>query len=114
MSKHTPGPWEIEWPDYDQQKECYDDEEAGEYDGSAYLTAPGGKGWKHFASVAVICNGDPDETGAANARLIAAAPDLLECLKDMVAGFEDTLERYGHVCGDVAKARAAIAKAEPQ
>jgi hypothetical protein len=71
----TEGPWEIEWPDYDYQKECYDDPEAGECRGAAYLSVPGGKGWKHFASVAVICMGDPDEEGAANARFMVAAKE---------------------------------------
>ena len=38
--------------------------------------------------------------------------ELLEALRDMVAGHEDTMRRYGHGCGAVAQARAAIAKAE--
>ena len=43
------------------------------------------------------------ERCAANARLIAAAPDLLDVLEELVAEFG--------VCGLTEKARAAIAKA---
>lgn len=41
----------------------------------------------------------------ANARLIAAAPDLLEALQELLASVE------GVPCGPEAKCRAAIAKA---
>jgi len=65
-----------------------------------------------------ICNCDPrsmDQEGRsdaeilANARLIAAAPDLLEALKDMLDGHEDACTGYGEGAAD--KARSAIAKA---
>jgi hypothetical protein len=45
----------------------------------------------------------------ANARLIAAAPDLLEALKGMLGVWEED-PAYGHASAE--KARAAIAKAE--
>lgn len=45
----------------------------------------------------------------ANARLIAAAPELLEALKDMLDGHEDACTGYGEGAAD--KARVAIAKA---
>ncbi len=90
MSKHTPGPW--------------------------YAV---GYWVEHGDSVADICTCDPaaieqehlGRTSAeieANARLIAAAPDLLEALKSMpqsMAATDDDLMRW------VEKARAAIAKA---
>lgn len=92
--KHTPGPWVaaaspssiVGWP----------------------IIGPGGR-----AVASVHCRrGDTAEgqqinaEAGANARLIAAAPDLLEACKAM-------LEEYGgidRVCGDMAK--DAIAKAE--
>jgi hypothetical protein len=48
---------------------------------------------------------------AANVRLIAAAPDLLEALKTLLDYDEDELEA-GFLAGDIAKAREAVAKAE--
>jgi hypothetical protein len=47
-------------------------------------------------------------TARANARLIAAAPDLLEALK----AFTDEAQREGAFPHEVAEARKAIAKAE--
>ena len=58
-----------------------------------------------------------DEESAANARLIAAAPELLEALRELIGWIPNasTLERMGfHTDAPVkahAKARAAIAKA---
>jgi len=46
----------------------------------------------------------------ANARLIAAAPDLLEALKEMLSVWEEDDPAYGAMHAD--KARAAIARAE--
>lgn len=43
-------------------------------------------------------------------KLAAAAPDLLEALKDMLDNHEDACTGYGE--GAAEKARAAIAKAE--
>lgn len=56
----------------------------------------------------------PDRTCKANARLIAAAPELLEELKEMVRAYSNIPDRIigcslAHRCD---KARAAIAKAE--
>lgn len=95
MSSHTPGPWNavksqprIYWIDAHEQPCAY---------GHIATVFEGGK--------------DPDEN-AANARLIAAAPDLLAALEALV----DDTEHRDHDCGDeewcpVHKARAAIAKA---
>lgn len=85
---HTPGPWS--------------------YIGNGDVVAKSDKycgGEKDIASVFLTVN-DEDE---ANARLIAAAPDLLEALKDMLDGHEDACTGYGEGAAD--KARAAIAKA---
>ena len=97
MSIHTPGPWDIEkcpeaqavtdgrdWP----WLVTYND---GEYEG-------------HLALVQT-------QNAEANARLIAAAPDLLEALEGIAA----LLEQLGFVSDaslTVGAARAAIAKAK--
>lgn len=70
MSIHTPGPWIAE------------PEEASEHRGIA-ITAPA-NGW----IVATILPDDgraADDVDWANAHLIAAAPELLEALKEAVA-----------------------------
>ncbi len=77
MSKHTPGPWRVTGPNV----------RAG------------------HALLAIVCDHwadekTPEPEKEANARLIAAAPDLLDALKEI------TLEH-----GMTEKARAAIAKA---
>jgi len=61
-----------------------------------------------------ICN--PSPMGEANARLIAAAPDLLEALRDLLSRAEIELDQTvwheGLVnCDILAKSRAAISKA---
>jgi hypothetical protein len=76
MSKHTPGPWSYQISRY--EPEAFD------------IIEPG------IGALAIVKSED-------YARLIAAAPDLLETLKEL------TLEK-----GMTDKARAAIAKAEGQ
>ena len=89
MSKHTPGPWSF-----------YDDSNDGKTNRIEIVAV--GK------TVARIYHSVPAED-LPNARLIAAAPDLLEALKDMLDGHEDACTGYGE--GAAEKARAAIAKA---
>ncbi len=103
-NKHTPGPWAV----------------SKGYDGSLSVSAT-----KSFrinnisAGTPVICDVYPHLdadgfSGEANARLIAAAPDLLEALLGMLAIDQENHQR-GHddddVCKEVQTARAAIAKA---
>lgn len=100
--EHTPGPWFLEPP--------------SEQTPHIWISAP----TSSVIAKIEICDYDDGEgehlTGEdwANADLIAAAPDLLEALKDLL---EDTQHR-DHDCGDdpencpVLRARAAIAKAE--
>ena len=87
ISKHTPGPWDMDEGDYGiYQIETSD-------------------------QIAEVFSHHPDEELKANARLIAAAPELLEALREL-------LEYDGGafcVCDDpyaMDRARAAIAKAE--
>lgn len=93
--KHTPGPWEIA-----KQSGCLDDEEMVGVVGPSYQTASGYELRRYVAQYV--------ETK--NARLISAAPDLLEALQMCLRYME-----YGEVVGcavpTVAKARAAIKKA---
>lgn len=98
MNKSTPGPWRID--------------ESGNYDG----------GHGRCSSAIVGKNGEPIvlfdpsdgeyevalDPKSANARLIAAAPDLLEALEGMIEGF-DVDDRYASEA--VLKARAALKKA---
>ena len=82
---HTPGPWSA------HAHESTD----------TYTIHVAGRSWESWA-VAHVGDCTDDE---ANARLIAAAPDLLEALKNVIRGVPDTWD-------GVIKARAAIAKAE--
>lgn len=89
--KHTPAPWE--WKDDDK-------DEFGNYRLSPGILAtalPDGTPWG-------------DDIDKANARLIAAAPDLLEALKNTLqiaeAYYSGTHSKWREF------ARAAIAKAE--
>lgn len=83
MSKHTPGPWHI--------------------GSNMILKIINGS----YFSIAEVNDWD-DET-VPNARLIAAAPDLLEALEIIVATEH---ERHGYNPFWTDQARAAIAKAK--
>lgn len=84
MSKHTPGPWSYQISRY--EPEAFD------------IIEPG------VGALAIVKSED-------YARLIAAAPDLLEALKEMLLVWEED-PAYGATHAD--KARVAIAKAEGQ
>lgn len=96
---HTPGPWLALPP-------CRP--------GRPRLIAPTCHGGD-ISNVALVYAPDKDDaTGRANARLIAAAPELLEALRDIVEAVDPavgglTLEDWA--AGPVAAARAAIATA---
>ena len=63
-----------------------------------------------FSAIAEIYG--PHPTAEADARLIAAAPDLLDALRGMVALYEAMHARNPYVDSRPLKALAAIAKAE--
>ena len=91
-AKHTPGPWQA----------C-DVGDYSDYDGRCRVILG------NDLRIAVVL-GDHDES-AANARLIAAAPDLLEELEDMVSLVEYLMnDSYDNK--ETAEARAAIARAK--
>ncbi len=83
MSKHTRGPWQVHQLT----------SQSGIYDASG----------NRLASVRYV----------ADARLIAAAPTMLEALRELVRGIEETPELFENAeQGVMARARAAIAAAE--
>ena len=93
-AKSTPGPWSpaANWPH-----------------GLSMICQHDGSGWRPVADCAVS-----GEKAEANARLISAAPDLLEALQDLFgADMEHVLMGDGKddQIAAIAKARAAIAKA---
>jgi len=105
-AKHTPGPWAVE----------VDTRQDGQ---PGYAIRQGDDGYG-----AVIAETRPDEPSTntlANARIIAAAPQLLAALRDMTS-WADSLGEVAKNCGAIdrsvmlnsaiASARAAIARAE--
>ena len=113
-TKHTPGPWVVR----DADTMC------------PVIDSPNvGKGY--WASLATATQRDPHpregggismETARANARLIAAAPELLEALEELIADAGPRSHHLGCECGGVGyggktckqrmdMARSAIAKA---
>lgn len=101
MSKHTPGPWECE---------------LGHENGDFQINSTGCR-WKAIANAtANVLGADAvyDDEAQANAKLIAAAPDMLKalnfCVKAMRIAGVDTVP--DGLCSQAAsEARAAIAKA---
>ena len=88
--KHTPGPWEV----------CI-----GEVDGGLFEIYQG--------EINTICRGDDEMIDwKANARLIAAAPEMLEALEDYIDlyPFRDKMNFRQRSTFD--KAKRAIAKAK--
>lgn len=94
MNKHTPGPWHFRAAIQEGQFVVRDRKSSG-----------------GFADIARV-KGDKRSTLAqaeANARLIAAAPDLFELVKAMLANFHDQ-ECSDEVIEIVAQAKFTIAK----
>lgn len=90
MSKHTPGPWRIE------------------NDAPSYCINAGER--RHVAMVSCYTDGTPGNSSSenlANARLIAAAPDLLAAAK---LALDDCCDLIQTGAGNALE--AAIAKAE--
>ncbi|PVE25399.1 hypothetical protein DC522_05740 [Microvirga sp. KLBC 81] len=90
MAQHTPGPWEAK-NDHPTEPRIF------------YIRGTHPGGWEQEIAVLYNENGE-------NARLIAAAPDLLEALDWLVTALKTgTLATSGDLIG---KAEAVIAKAE--
>ena len=93
MSKHTPGPWWC-W------EECH-----GEPKGSRQCTIQSAE-HQIASGYSYLVDGD---TAIANARLMAAAPELLAALRDLLIMAENEF-RYDDV--RLENARTALARAE--
>lgn len=105
MSKHTKGPWTW-WSKNNGRPAKYDLCKLHGLNGHQIFSAYGGDGCRALGR---------DVEAMANARLIAAAPDLLEALKSMLEGAEEmggTTSRAAAHNAKVASARVAVAKAE--
>lgn len=109
MSKHTPGPWKVLRDAVFHVETAYADQE---YSGNICTVYEG--------------TGMPKVMAEANARLLAAAPEMLEALKELAARFEvqgakpnkdwpclcnECVDSKDDTCRHT-RARAAIAKAE--
>ena len=93
-TKHTPGPWKVHFVQNAHTYAVYDKTET----------------MRHIAEVSTPFGVDGDRIGHANARLIAAAPDLLEALYQ-IATYDPT--KWDAVTlGNIA--REAIVKATCQ
>lgn len=111
MSKHTPGPWvAIEGDTFNRNRpwgvsRYLSRQECEEIDGDAST-------WPSRTEViAEVCGGSDPEQVKADARLIAAAPELLEALEhvyEVFAPINDSVGGYGALV----QARAAIDKAK--
>lgn len=97
---HTPGPWE----------KCHDHPNPETARSLANIRGPIGQ-WGYREEIATVygCNGeyDGEMTPDFNARLIAAAPDMLEALRGVVDAYEN-----GGMIEPIFMARAAMAKAQ--
>lgn len=96
MNNHTPGPWKAVEANTDY---------SGTFNRILSISD---------AEIAPArAYGDTEEQRHANARLIAAAPDLLDACKNIVAACELTEDAYYDAIDTAMNiARAAIAKAE--
>jgi hypothetical protein len=86
-TKHTPGPWDY-WSGYNPCDRI-----------EAQVTAEGG-------DIVIASYNHLIAEGEANAKLIAAAPELLECLNNMLDHFEGNIPLWLFE-----KSESAIAKA---
>ena len=103
-AKHTPGPWAFSRSDNFGDARFY----VAQQDGAPYTP--------NYSDVATLIaetvSGERVSIQEANARLIAAAPDLLTALTTVVEHWTAQFERNGHLAPEWCKqARAAIAKA---
>lgn len=106
MNKHTAGPWQIEPVAATLSTNQSD----------FLITHSDGELRSHIARLFDSSLCDEHGTTSANARLIAAAPDLLAALEDLVgyAAAEIGIPPNEAVGGAFKQARAAIAKAKGQ
>lgn len=102
MSKHTPGPWSIE-------QFCHPYRETGDVTVTSYT-----KTHHNPLRIGRAYNIIGRDETMSNARLIAAAPDMLEAIKKMLTQFADhaQYDDEGFDTSAIESAIAAVAKAE--
>lgn len=108
MSKHTPGPWELAW-----DEGTWIQTEGDPY-GHGVMHVADARGWGHLTGTN-SCNMDDDTAFAiqcANARLIAAAPDLLAACEAALDALNELIGADYDLSGEQALCKAAIAKAK--
>ena len=111
-AKHTPGPWHIHLVPVEHEIWVHAEFERKQsvFHG-AVATA------FSYTGVTSPAKGIEWSTAIANAHVIAAAPDLLEALEDLVGLAEAAMREANNDCGqydvddELSEARAAIAKA---
>ena len=108
MSGHTPGPWTV--------SEHYRRSEREEGRDAARFSVCAGAAWAGPGAAQVWpasdCGGATREERDANARLIAAAPELLEALVRLRGWVDEYVDGVGAEFDEARElARAAIAKA---
>lgn len=102
-ARFTPGPWEA----YYSSGVGWNVRKPHELEGFTGLAPICSLAWWQFDIPGIINN----EISGANARLIAAAPELLEALR-LLASYGDTFAYRIGDCNPYEKAIAAIRKAE--
>ena len=115
MADPTPGPWHVigfeDLPDVDDLMiVAFDVAAPGEAPPELYICNIGSDGGRYSALAPVEAGGDWP-VSLANARLIAAAPDLLAALIAVLKVIDRADDR-GCPAGALEMARAAIARAE--
>lgn len=105
MSGHTKGPWRVEEGTTLVWGACNPDDLTNY--GMGYPVAE-----CRITPISSWAKGPDSDEGEANARLIAAAPDLLEVAKRLASLEHEDMGRAFPSREDIAAARAAIAKAE--
>lgn len=116
MMSHTPGPWTAYAMVHEDTNEPMTPEQIGEYVKNSVIKSAEQSGTLQFLFVSAqkpdgpadVCHVGNGPTSPANAKLIAAAPDLLEALKAVRA----FAVAFSSCSVEVAAADAAIAKAE--
>ena len=93
--KHTKGPWRIRtWSD-----------------GSKGITDGDSKGYRHEIITNIDACGTNLEEQASNAKLIAAAPELLEACESLMQKVIDSSFDISPISGELARISKAVSKA---
>jgi len=102
QASHTPVPWSVcyDHPDPDCKKSIAHIRAV--YEGTEFPR----KAWSDEIATIYGCDRDPEQ--AANARLVAAAPDLLEALK---VAYSDIQYLPGHTIDMLGRIEALLTKA---